>query len=151
MSYSILKYEEEFAISIASVKSIGFLVKEAMEKNFIHIALDFLAEEKDALNQNLSILEKINDEIYQKTFGEMIPAKLKDIEFAINICNQMLFSGDFVIPSNEEENNFKEKAIDLKIKNYSDLKDIATSLSQDEFANTLTARIKKLKGKTYQA
>jgi hypothetical protein len=151
MSYSILKYEEEFAISIASVKSIGFLVKEAMEKNFIHIALDFLAEEKDALNQNLSILEKITDEIYQKTFGEMIPAKLKDIEFAINICNQMLFSGDFVIPSNEEENNFKEKAIDLKIKNYSDLKDIATSLSQDEFANTLTARIKKLKGKTYQA
>jgi hypothetical protein len=151
MSYNTTKYEQEFAISIAGVKSIGFLVKEAMQKNFIHIALDFLAEEKYALSQNLSILEKIADEIYQKTFGEMIPAKLKDIDFAINICNQMLFSGDFLIPSNEEENNFKEKAIDLKIKNYSDLKDIATSLSQNDFANTLTERIKNLKTKSYQA
>ena len=55
MSYNTNKYEQEFAISIAGVKSIGFLVKEAIQKNFIHIALDFLAEEKDALNQNLSI------------------------------------------------------------------------------------------------
>jgi hypothetical protein len=150
MSYD-LESDKVFAYTIASVKDIDEVIKELMIKENYHLALDFLQEERNALEEALRILSKIKDEKYQTTFNDMIPKKLKDIEFAIKYCNSQLIDGKYKLLNQDEEYKYNRKKKELKIKNLKKLKTIAINTNQWEFSDYIDTQIKKEEIKLYQA
>jgi hypothetical protein len=150
MSYN-LDVDKVFAYTIASVKDIGDVIKELMIQENYHLALDFLQEEKSALKEALSILAKIKDDKYQTTFNDMIPKKLKDIEFAIKYCNSQLIDGKYKLLNQDEEYKYNRKKKELKIKNLKKLKLIAMNTNQWKFSDYIQEQIKKEEVKLYQA
>jgi hypothetical protein len=150
MSYN-LEAEKEFALVIAGVKEISSVVEEAMGKEFFHIALEFLEEEKTALNKAISVLKKIKDKKYLETFTEALPRKIKDIEYAEKFCNNLLIEGKFKLASQQEEYKLKKKRADLKIKHYKTLKNISMSTEQWDFADFIDTIIQREEVAKYQA
>jgi hypothetical protein len=150
MSFN-LDSDKVFAYTIASVKDIGDVIKELMMQENYHLALDFLQEEKNALKEALGILAKIKDNKYQTTFSDMIPKKLKDIEFAIKHCNSQLIDGKYKLLNQDDEYKYNRKKKELKIKNLKKLKIIAMNTSQWQFSDYLEEQIKKEEVKLYQA
>jgi len=150
MSYN-LEDEKMFAYTIASVKDIGEVIKELMVQENYHLALDFLQEEKGALKEALGVLVRIKDEKYQTAFNDMIPKKLKDIEFAIKYCNNQLIDGKYKLLNQDEEYKYNRKKKELKIKNLKKLKTIAINTNQWEFSDYLDTQINKEEIKLYQA
>jgi hypothetical protein len=150
MSYN-LDVDKVFAYTIASVKDIGDVIKELMIQENYHLALDFLQEEKNALKEALGILAKIKDDKYQTTFNDMIPKKLKDIDFAIKYCNSQLIDGKYKLLNQDEEYKYNRKKKELKIKNLKKLKVIAMNTNQWDFSDYIDAQIKKEEVKLYQA
>jgi hypothetical protein len=146
-----LDAEKLFAFTIASVKDISEITKEAMEKDFIHIALELLEEEKNAMYEALKTLKTIDDGQYQKTFGEMIPNKLKDIEFAIKFCNNRLIEGKFILPTDDQEYKIHKRKQEIKIKNFKKLKTIAHATKQWGLVMKLDKEIEKAEMLRYQA
>ena len=146
-----LDAEKLFAFTIASVKDISEIIKDAMEKDFIHIALDLLEEEKTAMYDALKTLKSISDDQYQKTFGEMIPKKLKDIEFAIKFCNNRLIEGKFILPTDDQEYKINKKKQEIKINNFKKLKAIAHTTKQWGLVMKLDKEIEKAEMLRYQA
>lgn len=146
-----LDSERLFAFTIASVKDISEIIKEAMEKDFMHIALDLLEEEKSAMHEALKTLKTITDSQYQETFGEMIPKKLKDIEFAIKFCNNRLIEGKFILPTDNEEYKLHKKKQEIKINNFKKLKTMAHATKQWALVTKLDREIEKAEMLRYQA
>jgi hypothetical protein len=146
-----LDAEKLFAFTIASVKDISDVIKEAMEKDFMHIALDLLQEEKIAMYDALKTLKSISDDEYQKTFGELIPNKLKDIEFAIKFCNNRLIEGKFILPTDDQEYKINKKKQEIKINNFKKLKTIAYATKQWGLVTKLDKEIEKAEMLRYQA
>jgi hypothetical protein len=140
-----------FAYTIASVKDISEVTKELMVKENYHLALDFLEEEKKALKDALVILKNIKDEKYQSTFTDMIPKKLKDIDFAIKYCNSQLIDGKYRLLNQDEEYKYNRKKREYKIKNLKKLKTIAVNTNEYLFADYLDKQIQKEEMKMYQA
>lgn len=147
------KIEEDklFAFTIASVKDIQEVVKEAMQNDFIHFALELLEEEKNALSEALKLLSKIDSVKYQKTFGTMIPDKLKDIAFAISFCNNQLIEGKYAFPTEAQEYKLRKKKQEIKINNFKKLKTIAHKTNEWGLVNMLDAEIQKAEMLRYQA
>jgi hypothetical protein len=150
VSYN-LDNDKLFAYTIASVKDISEVTKDLMIKENYHLALDFLQEEKIALKEALVILSNIKDSRYQSTFSDMIPKKLKDIEFAIKHCNNQLIDGKYKLISEQEKYKYTKKKQELKIKNLKKLKSIALSTSEFIFSDYLDQQIRKEEMKLYQA
>jgi hypothetical protein len=150
MSFN-LEDDKIFAYTIASVKDIGDVIKELMIQENYHLALDFLQEEKNALKEALGVLIRIKDQKYQTTFNDMIPKKLKDIEFAIKYCNNQLIDGKYKLLNQDQEYKYNRKKKELKIKNLKKLKIIAMNTSQWEFSDYIEEQIKKEEIKLYQA
>ena len=146
-----LDSERLFAFTIASVKDISEIIKEAMEKDFMHIALDLLEEEKTAMYEALKTLKTITDAQYQETFGELIPKKLKDIEFAIKFCNNRLIEGKFILPTDSEEYKLHKKKQEIKINNFKKLKTMAHATKQWALVTKLDREIEKAEMLRYQA
>lgn len=146
-----LNDDKIFAYTIASVKDIGEIIKELMLNQNFHLALDFLEEEKKAMKDALLMLKSIKDDRYQSTFTEMIPKKLKDIDFAIKYCNNQLIEGKYKLPSQDEEYKYTKKKQELKVKNLKKLKIIAMNTNEWEFSDYLDQQIRKEEIKTYQA
>jgi hypothetical protein len=146
-----IEAEKLFAFTIASVKDISGIIKEAMEKEYIHMALDLLEEEKKAMNTAVSLLRKIDGEDYHKAFGESIPNKLKDIEYAIKFCNNQLIEGKFILPSFDQEHKLNKKKQEVKIQNFKKLKKIAYQTKEWELMTLLDEEIEKAEMLKYQA
>jgi hypothetical protein len=148
---SNLDTDKIFAYTIASVKDIGDIIKDLMSEEYFHLALDFLEEEKKALVEAKKLLININNKRYQDTFGEMIPTKLKDIEFAIKFCNNKLIDGKYKLMSEADEYKYDKKKREVKIKNLKKLKSIALSTNEWQFADHIDTEIRKEENKMYQA
>ena len=146
-----LDSERLLAFTITSVKDISEIIKEAMEKDFMHIALDLLEEEKSAMHEALKTLKTITDSQYQETFGEMIPKKLKDIEFAIKFCNNRLIEGKFILPTDDQEYRLYKRKQEIKINNFKKLKTIAHATKQWTLVTKLDKEIEKAEMLRYQA
>jgi hypothetical protein len=147
------KIDEEklFAFTIASVKDIQDIVKEAIDRDFIHFALELLEEEKQALNEALTLLSKIDSDKYQEVFGDMIPKKLKDIAFAVSFCNNKLIEGNYVFPTQDQEYRLKKKKQEIKIKSLRKLKAIAHKTNEWALVNMIDAEIERAELNRYQA
>jgi len=146
-----LDTDKLFAFTIASVKDIGDIIKELMSAEYFHLALEFLEEEKKALVEARRLLVNINNERYQTTFGEMIPTKLKDIEFAIKFCNNRLIDGKYKLLDQDSEYKYEKKKKEIKVKNLKKLKAIALNTNEWQFADYLDTEIRKEENKMYQA
>ena len=146
-----LDTDKLFAFTIASVKDIGDIIKELMSAEHFHLALEFLEEEKKALVEARRLLVNINNERYQTTFGEMIPTKLKDIEFAIKFCNNRLIDGKYKLLDQDSEYKYEKKKKEIKVKNLKKLKAIALNTNELQFADYLDTEIRKEENKMYQA
>lgn len=146
-----LDTDKIFAFTIASVKDIGDVIKDLMSAEYFHMALEFLDEEKKALLEAKKLLVNINNKRYQDTFGEMIPRKLKDIEFAIKFCNNSLIDGKYKLMNNQDEYKYERKKREIKIKNLKKLKSIALNTNEWQFADYLDTEIRKEESKMYQA
>lgn len=146
-----IQADKLFAFTIASIKDISEIIKEAMEKEYIHIALELLEEEKKAMNIAIDLLRKTNMEDYQKAFGESIPIKLKDIEYAIKFCNNKLIEGKFILPSFDQEHKLNKKKQEVKIQNFKKLKKIAYQTKEWELMTLLDEEIEKAEMLKYQA
>ena len=146
-----LDTDKIFAYTIASVKDIGDIIKDLMSEEYFHLALEFLEEEKKALTEAKKLLLNINNTRYRETFGEMIPAKLKDIEFAIKFCNGRLIDGKYKLMNREDEYKYEKKKKEVKIKNLKKLKSIALNTNEWQFADHIDTEIRKEENKMYQA
>jgi hypothetical protein len=146
-----LDTDKIFAYTIASVKDIGDIIKDLMSAEYFHMALEFLDEEKKALLEAKKLLAGINNKRYQDTFGEMIPNKLKDIEFAIKFCNNRLIDGKYKLMTGQEEYKYDRKKREIKVKNLKKLKSIALNTNEWQFADYLDTEIRKEENKMYQA
>lgn len=146
-----IQADKLFAFTIASIKDISGIIKEAMEKEYIHMALELLEEEKKAMNIAIDLLKKIDGEDYHKTFGESIPLKLKDIEYAIKFCNNKLIEGKFVLPSYDQEYKMHKKKQEIRIQNFKKLKKIAYQTKEWELMTLLDEEIVKAEMLRYQA
>ena len=140
-----------FAYTIASVKDIGDVTKELISEEYFHLALEFLEEEKIALLEAKKLLLNINNNKYKETFGEMIPNKLKDVEFAIKFCNNRLIDGKYKLISKDNEYKYDKKKREIKLKNLKKLKIIALNTNEWKFADYLDTEIRKEENKMYQA
>jgi hypothetical protein len=150
MSFN-LEDDKIFAYTIASVKDLSEIIKDLMAEEYFHLALDFLQEEKQALLEAKKLLVNINSERYQDTFGQMIPNKLKDVEFAIKFCNNKLIEGNYKLINQENEYKYDKKKREVKIKNLKKLKSIALSTNEWQFADHIDTEIRKEENKMYQA
>ena len=146
-----LNSEKLFAFTIASIKDISEIIKEAMEKEYIHMALELLEEEKSAMHKALELLKGIDGEQYQDTFGNSIPLKLKDIEYAIKFCNNKLIEGKFLLPKMDEEYKIHKKRQEIKIENFKKLKKIAHKTQQWDLMMILDKEIERAEMLKYQA
>ena len=146
-----LETDKLFAYTIASVKDIGEIIKDLMSAEYFHTALELLAEEKKALLEAKRLLVNINNQRYQETFGEMIPNKLKDIEFAIKFCNNRLIDGKYKLLDQDTEYKYERKRREIKVKNLKKLKTIALNSNEWQFADYLDTEIRKEENKMYQA
>lgn len=146
-----LETDKLFAFTIASVKDIGDVIKELMSAEYFHLALEFLEEEKKALVEARRLLISIDDKKYQQTFGEMIPSKLKDIEFAIKFCNNRLIDGNYKLLDQDSEYKYERKRREIKVKNLKKLKLIALNTNEWQFADYLDTEIRKEENRMYQA
>jgi hypothetical protein len=150
MSFS-LDTDKLFAFTIASVKDIGDVIKELMSGEYFYLALEFLEEEKKALVEARRLLVNINNQSYQETFGEMIPNKLKDIEFAIKFCNNRLIDGNYKLLDQDSEYKYERKRREVKVKNLKKLRLIALDSNEWQFADYLDTEIHKEENRMYQA
>jgi len=146
-----LDTDKLFAFTIASVKDIGDVIKELMSGEYFHLALEFLKEEKKALVEARRLLVNINNQRYQQTFGEMIPNKLKDIEFAIKFCNNRLIDGNYKLLDQDSEYKYERKRREVKLKNLKKLRSIALDNNEWQFADYLDTEIRKEENRMYQA
>lgn len=146
-----LEIDKIFAFTIASVKDIGDVIKDLMSEEYFHMALEFLEEEKKALLEAKRLLVNISNQRYQETFGEMIPKKLKDIDFAIKFCNNRLIDGKYKLIHQDDEYKYERKKREIKVKNLKKLKSIALNTNEWQFADYLDTEIRKEENKMYQA
>lgn len=146
-----LEVDKIFAFTIASVKDIGDIIKDLMSEEYFHTALEFLEEEKKALLEAKRLLVNINNQRYQDTFGEMIPNKLKDIEFAMKFCNNRLIDGKYKLINQDAEYKYERKKREIKVKNLKKLKSIALNTNEWQFADYLDTEIRKEENRMYQA
>jgi hypothetical protein len=146
-----LDTDKIFAYTIASVKDIGDIIKDLMSEEYFHLALEFLQEEKKAMLEAKKLLININNQRYQETFGQMIPSKLKDIEFAIKFCNNRLIDGKYKLMAQEDEYKYDKKKREVKIKNLKKLKSIALNTNEWQFADHIDTEIRKEENKMFQA
>jgi hypothetical protein len=146
-----LDTDKIFAFIIASVKDISQITKDLISEEYIHLALQFLQEEKSSLIEAKKLLVKIDNSKYKEVFGDMIPNKIKDIDFAIKFCNNKLINGSYKLISEKEEYKYLRKKTEIKIKNLKKLKKISIETNEWHFADYLDTEIRKEESKMYQA